>query len=73
MDQETQGLPVLSFRASIKVCGFVSSSMTKEWTTAGSLLKKESFVFAAWPLITGKKDCRKTCRCRINQGLQEEL
>jgi len=55
------------------VCGFVSSSMTKEWTTAGSLLKKESFVFAAWPLITGKKDCRKTCRCRINQGLQEEL
>ena len=49
MECETCALPVLcqSLDQSWYVSGSVSSSMTKEWMTAGSALKKGNFVFAA--------------------------
>ena len=59
MKQETCGLPVLSVKVLIMACGSVSSSMTKEWMTAGSSPKKGSSVFGAWPLTTGKKIAEK--------------
>ena len=41
------GLPVLSVKFWIRVCGSASRSTTKEWTTAISSPKKGSFVFGA--------------------------
>jgi len=42
------------------VCGSASSSMIKEWMTAGSSPKKRSSVFGARPLTIGGKIAENT-------------
>jgi len=59
MEHETYGLPVLSLKVLIMVCGSASSSTTKEWMTVGSSPKKGSSVFRAWPLTIGGKIAEK--------------
>ena len=59
MKEETCGLPVLSVKVLIMVCGSASSSSTKEWMIASSSTKKGRFVFGAWPLTIGGKIVEK--------------